>query len=662
MPYLFTILILLSVIIWIIIPFLKSKIAGRLSFITSALITIFTLIPAFLRLTGSSDVNFVFPVFGIISAPDALSAWFLLVINIIFVAGSFYGMGYLKQYSNKENDLRLHWFLMPVFHLSMIAVCWVSNWFYFLVFWEIMSLSSFILILFEREKEATLKAALNYFVQMHISILFLMTAVYFLWNKTGSLDFSAISAFSSSQGAVNTLWLFLFFFFGFAIKAGFVPFHTWLPHAHPAAPSHISGIMSGVIIKMGIYGIIRVILNIEVNLVMIGWIILLFSIATALYGIMQGIVQQNLKRFLAYSSIENIGIIGLGIGTGTLGFGYSQPILIFLGFGGALLHTLNHGIFKSLLFFSTGNVYQATHTLTMNHLGGLNKKMQHTSSLFIFASIAACAIPPLNGFISEFLIYAGLFQGILIGTFLEKILFLLLIMLLTFIGGMAILGFTKVTGITFLGNPRVKFEHEVNEAGLVNRVPMYFLGALIFSIGLLPLFFLWLLKEPLGLIAAGHTIDTAPFPVMNMGSLLIKISLLGGIFFSLLAFIILLRRRSFLKHGSVASETWGCAYTTPTAKMQYTGESFSRIFRKLFHPVVFVRRQKLQITSIFPKPHKGYESKTHDRIEEHLIRQPLDQLVRMAGKLRIFQNGQIQYYLLYGFLFILLILLMEVIK
>jgi hydrogenase-4 component B len=662
MPYLSAILILSSIVTWIITPWMKSRIAGRLSLITSLLIAIFTLIPAFLRLSGSPDLKFVFPVLGMISFPDALSAWFLLVINIIFVAGSFYGMGYLKHYSNKEKDLRLHWFLMPVFHFSMIAVCWVANWFYFLVFWEIMSLSSFMLILFEREKEATLKAALNYFVQMHISILFLMTAVYFLWNKTGSLDFSAISAFSASQGTVNTLWLFLFFFFGFAIKAGFVPFHTWLPHAHPAAPSHISGIMSGVIIKMGIYGIIRVILNIEVNLVIIGWIILLFSIATALYGIMQAIVQQNLKRFLAYSSIENIGIIGLGIGTGTLGFGYSQPLLIFLGFGGALLHTLNHGVFKSLLFFSAGNVYQATHTLTMDHLGGLGKRMHHTSFFFIFASISACAIPPLNGFISEFLIYAGLFQGILSGTFLEKILFLLLTMLLTFIGGMAMLGFTKVTGITFLGNPRVRFDHEVTETGLMNKVPMYFLGALIFSIGLFPLFFLWLLREPLGLIGAGHAIDPLPSMVMNMGSVLVKITLLGGIFFTLLAFIIHLRKRAIQKQGTVPSETWGCAYTAPTAKMQYTGGSFSRIFRKLFHPVVFVKRQKLQITDIFPKAHKGYETQTSDRIEDHLIRQPLDHLVRMAGKLRVFQNGQIQYYLLYGFLFILLILMMEVIK
>jgi hydrogenase-4 component B len=662
MPYLLTVLISLSIVTWIIIPLVKSGIAGRLSIITSLLIATYTLIPAFLILAGSSEVKFEFPVFGVISVPDALSAWFLMLINIIFVAGSFYGMGYLRQYSNKEKELRLHWFLMPVFHISIIAVCWVANWFYFLVFWEIMSLSSFMLILFEREKEGTLKAALNYFVQMHISVLFLMTAVYFLWSRTGSLDFSAISSFSTSQSAIDTLWLFLFFFFGFAIKAGFVPFHTWLPHAHPAAPAHVSGIMSGVIIKMGIYGIIRVILNIEINLILIGWIILLFSIATALYGIMQAIVQQNMKRFLAYSSIENIGIIGLGIGTGTLGFGYSQPVLIFLGFGGALLHTLNHGIFKSLLFFTTGNIYQATHTLTMDHLGGLGKKMQHTSFLFIFASIAACALPPLNGFISEFLIYAGLFQGILSGTFLEKILFLLLIMLLTFIGGMAMLGFTKVSGITFLGNPRVKFEHEVTEAGLQKRVPMYFLGALIFSIGLLPILFLWLLREPLGLIAAGHSLDYLPSLVKNMGSLFIKVSLLGVIFFSLLVFIILLRRRAIQRQGSVSSETWGCGYTSPTVKMQYTGGSFSRIFRKLFHPVVFVKRQKLQITDLFPKPHKGYETQTSDRIEDHLIHQPLDHLIKMAGKLRIFQNGQIQYYLLYGFLFILLILMMEVIR
>ena len=360
MFYLSALLVVASVLTWLFTPWMKPGSAGKLSFSTSLLIALFTTIVVTYHPALPASLN-SYPIS--ITPPDALSIWFLWVINIVFLCGSLYGIGYLKQYAGKVNDLRLHWFMMPVFHFSMIAVCWVSNWFYFLVFWEIMSLSSFILILFEREKERTLNAALNYFIQMHISVLFLMTAVYFLWSRTGSLDFSAIRIFSSTQGPAATLWLFLLFFTGFAIKAGFVPFHSWLPHAHPAAPAHVSGIMSGVIIKMGIYGILRVLINTGNNLVLIGWIILVISIISAVYGIMQAIIQHNLKRFLAYSSIENIGIIGLGIGTGTLGLGLTQPMLAFLGFGGALLHVLNHGILKAMLFFSSGNIYQATHTL-----------------------------------------------------------------------------------------------------------------------------------------------------------------------------------------------------------------------------------------------------------------------------------------------------------
>lgn len=661
MQFLFPVLVILMSLCWMLIPWMKTRSAGSLSITVSSLIFFLTMIPSVMTLTGNEvpDTLLIFPGFRWI--PDAVSSWFILIINIVFLAGSFYGSGYLKPYSDRPNDIRLHWFLMPVFHFSMIAVCSVTNWFFFLIFWEIMSLSSFILILFERNKESTVKAAMNYFIQMHISILFLMTAVYFLWSRTGSLEFTALSGFSATQGAADTLVLFLLFFFGFALKSGFIPFHTWLPHAHPAAPAHVSGIMSGVIIKMGIYGIFRVILSLNTNLVTIGWILLLFSIVTALYGIMQATVQQNLKRFLAYSSIENIGIIGIGIGTGTLGLGYSQPMLILMGFGGALLHVFNHGLIKSVLFFCSGNVYQATHTLDMEQLGGLAKKMPRTAFLFIFASVAVCGIPPLNGFISEFLVYAGLFQGILTGSFPEKLMFLIILMLLTAVGGMAILGFTKATGITFLGNPRVQQDVSTTEAPPGKRVPLFILGALMLTAGFFPLFYFWLVKEPLELVFTSHLMNPVPELSDKTGILLTKISVLGGIFTTLLILLMIFRRRALIRNGETSAETWGCGFTAPTVKMQYTGASYTRIFRKLFHPIVFVRHKKLQITELFPKPQEEYETQTSDRIEDQLIRKPLEQLLAMAGKFRIFQNGQIQYYLLYGFLFILLILLIEVI-
>ena len=423
----------------------------------------------------------------------------------------------------------------------------------------------------------------------------------FIWValKMNSYDFKAITLFSTSNSLLTGVALFLCFFIGFAIKAGFVPFHTWLPYAHPAAPSHVSGVMSGVIIKIGIYGIMRMLLLIKSDYLVIGYIILFISIVSGIYGVMLAIIQHNLKRLLAYHSIENIGIIGIGIGLGCIGMGKGNHLLTVLGFAGALLHTLNHSLFKSLLFYGAGNVYQATHTMDIEKLGGLGKRMPHTTFLFLIAALAICGLPPFNGFVSEFLIYNGMFTG-LHGS--DKALLSSIVcglFGLALIGGLAMLCFTKAFGSVFLGTARHHFHHTPEEAGFGKLIPMYAVVLLIMAIGLFPKVFIEALSKPLGLFTHNTSFNIQPgiIPVTEALSM-IGICAMG--FLILAGLIYLIRRRMTINKPQNFNATWGCGYVAPTGKMQYTASSFIRAYRKLAEPFLSIRKKKKEITEVFP--------------------------------------------------------------
>jgi hydrogenase-4 component B len=327
---------------------------------------------------------------------DSLSGWFIITINFTMITGAIYGLSYMKRYRERRSDITLHCIAFVLAQFSLIGICSVQNGFIFLLLWELLALSMFLLVIFEHQKPETIKAGLNYIVQSHISIVFIMLGFIYVAFKTGNFSFAAIIDFTGQQSTLAGTALFLCFFIGFAIKAGFVPFHTWLPYAHPAAPSHVSGVMSGVVIKIGIYGILRMLLLIKTDYNTIGYIILFISVLTGIYGVMLATIQHDLKKLLAYHSIENIGIIGIGIGLGCIGLGSTNKWMAILGFSGALLHTLNHSLFKSLLFYSTGNVYHATGTVNIENLGGIIKKMPATAILFLIGAIAICGLPPLQ--------------------------------------------------------------------------------------------------------------------------------------------------------------------------------------------------------------------------------------------------------------------------
>lgn len=329
------ILIILSAVV--LVPFVPVKCKGIITVAAVTLIAMLSSIIAFPALAGE-NVEYIFNgslITGKIPVRiDALSGWFILIINFTCITGAFYGMQYMKAYRTQKANLSLHCISFILIQASLISICSLQNSIAFLIAWEIMALSSFILVIFEHHKSETLNAGINFLIQSHICIMFLTLGFIWVALKMNSYDFKAITIFTTTNSLSVGVALFLFFFIGFAIKAGFVPFHTWLPYAHPAAPSHVSGVMSGVIIKIGIYGIMRMLLVIKSDYLVIGYIILFFSIVSGVYGVMLAIIQHNLKRLLAYHSIENIGIIGIGIGLGCIGIGKENHLLAVLGFAG----------------------------------------------------------------------------------------------------------------------------------------------------------------------------------------------------------------------------------------------------------------------------------------------------------------------------------------
>ncbi|MFZ4401384.1 MAG: proton-conducting transporter membrane subunit [Bacteroidales bacterium] len=638
------------------IPFVKVN--GKAILVFSAIL-INALASSYLAINalGGEKSEFIFPgsiVTGIIPLRiDALSAWFMLIINFVFLTGSFYGLFYMNAYKKQLNNLSLHAIAFLLLHTALISLCVIQNSFVFLIAWEVMAISAFLLIIFEHEKTATIKAGINYLIQSHVSIVFLMLGFIGVAYKTGSYDFNAIAAYTHANPSI-AIFLFLCFFIAFAIKAGFVPFHTWLPYAHPAAPAHISGIMSGVIIKIGIFGILRLLLITHPDYTKVGYIILIISVISGLYGVMLAIIQHNLKKLLAYHSIENIGIIGIGIGIGCIGLGAGNQLIANIGFAGALLHTLNHALFKSLLFYTAGNVYQATHTLNVEHLGGLIKKMPQTAVLFLIAAIAICGIPPFNGFISEFLIYTGLFQWMQQASLFSSIAIVFTMLGLVMIGGLAMLCFTKAFGIVFLGNPRQEFHHEIKEAPFIQLLPLYFITILIICIGIFPVFFIQMLSRPVllfttDLFPSNQIIQLKSFEVLQP----ISWAMWGLILLILIVYSI--RKLIISKSNQSIQPTWGCGYTAPTARIQYTANSFVRPYRKLFRPFLLLFKDTKEIEGIFPGK-VNYITHPYDKLEEFLIDRPIRAFKSLLSRFLFLQNGKLQFYILYGIIFIVAVI------
>jgi hydrogenase-4 component B len=584
---------------------------------------------------------------------DALSAWFILTINFTIITGAVYGYNYMKKYRDKNNEISLHCIAFLFIQLSLVGTCSVQNGFIFLLLWELMALSAFILVTFEHEKPETIKAGINYLVQSHLSIIFIMLGFIYVAFKTGSYGFDGIVDFSSHQPILAGTALFLCFFIGFAIKSGFVPFHTWLPYAHPAAPSHVSGIMSGVLIKIGIYGMLRMLLLIKIDYTTTGYVILFVSLFTGIYGVMLATIQHNLKKLLAYHSVENIGIIGIGIGIGCIGLGEANKWMAILGFSGALLHTLNHSLFKSLLFYGAGNVLQAAHTVNIERLGGLIKKMPQTAVLFLIAALAICGLPPLNGFVSEFLIFGGLYNWLLSANLISLIAMSFSLGGFVLIGGLAILCFTKAFSIVFLGNARDAIV-EIHETGFWQLFPMYMTVTLMILIGLFPSFFIGALQRPVNLFTHNIAFNMN----LKQSGIIDSFQTISRLFFVLILIVLsILGIRKYFNRKKLieSSPTWGCGYSYPNSRQQYTAGSYVRSYSKIAKPLLDIGKKEVEIKSVFPVA-KHYETDPYDKIERVFIDKPLKLMNRITDMFVFLQNGQLQRYILYGIIFIIAVI------
>lgn len=639
------------------IPLLNERWKGLAALCLLTVNIVLTTLPAIKGLTGHSQD---FTLAGSLATGeipvriDALSGWFILIINLVFLTGSLYGYFYLKSYRKRRNSLSLHYVSLLIQHAALTGICGIQNSFVFLVAWEILALSSFILIIFDHEKKVTIQAGINYLIQAHISIVFLMVGFIWAVNRTGSFDFQAIASYSTTISEPATVILFLVFFAAFAIKAGLVPFHTWLPYAHPAAPSHISGMMSGVIIKIGIYGILRMLLIIKTDYTAVGYLILIVSVLSGLYGVMLAIIQHNLKKLLAYHSIENIGIIGIGIGIGCIGTGTGNHLLAILGYTGALLHTLNHALFKSLLFYAAGNVFQSVHTMEIEKLGGIIKKMPATALMFLVAALAICGIPPFNGFISEFILYKGLYTWLSAGTLFSLLTAIFSTIALAAIGGLAIICFTKAFGIIFLGTERHPVPSHYHEVPFLQQVPAWLLVFCIILIGMFPVPFIHLLASPVGLFT-GNTDVMRDLPDGGFTGTLQTISRATWVLVALILGIFYLRSRIIRKRSQLSGATWGCGYVAPTRKQQYTASSFVRSYSKLFGPALQVHKEEKIIQGVFPQS-AHYHTHSSDKVEKWMIDPLINLYKSFMGRFVILQNGKLQVYILYGILFIMTVL------
>lgn len=576
---------------------------------------------------------------------DSVSLFFLIPIFIIPPLALLYSYHYLE---NEQKMLRAscNYFFFSILVASMALVVVSANIITFLLFWEIMSLSSFFLVMYDYEVKSNRKAGYLYFIFAQGGAMLIFAAFALVYSHTGSFNFTDFAAIPEQA----KLLVFILAFLGFGSKAGIFPLHIWLPKAHPAAPSHVSAIMSGVMIKMGIYGIFRLYLLLEASTPLIGQIVLVTGMVTGILGVVYALAKQDIKQLLAYSSVENIGIILIGLGIGMMGVSEQNQAMAFFGFAGALMHVFNHSIFKSLLFMGAGSVLHKAKTKNIEELGGLMKRMPVTGRSFLAGSVAISGLPPFSGFIGEFLIYYGAFQG-LTGEKLPFILTILAIISLAVIGGMATACFTKVVGLAFLGEPRTEQAANAEECGLTMQIVMGIMAVSCLVIGVLP--------EPFVRLAFLGVQDIAAISGFNTDAFIVIVRHLSKtaiLFIAIFFAVSFFRKMLYAKKEIGSGGTWGCGFTQPTVRMQYTGTSYAYEMVEFFNPFVPIKNAYTGITKIFPGK-TTWESEVTDIAETSYQRYLTTPMFKLINKLKWIQHGHIQLYIGYIIVAIIVLLL-----
>ncbi len=576
---------------------------------------------------------------------DPLAAVFLLPLYLVVATGSVYGLRYWPQRDNICNGRKLRMFY-GLISGSMMLVISARNGMLFLMAWEVMALAGFFLITTEEHKGEVRQAGYIYLIATHTGTLALFALFAILGNTSGSLMFPAAGTLQAAGSGL----MFLLGLFGFGMKAGLMPLHIWLPSAHAAAPSHASALLSGVMIKTGIYGLVRLTsFFIEIP-VWWGWTILILGAISGVLGVLLAIAQHDIKRLLAYHSVENVGIIALGLGLALLGRSYDQPTLVILGLSGCLLHVVNHGLFKSLLFLSAGSVIHAVGSREIDQLGGLLRRQPWTGALFLGAAVAISGLPPFNGFVSEWLIYLGAFQPLKQQSSALGMA-VLTAPALALIGGLALACFVKVFGVVFLGEPRSEAVVQAHEAPLSMLAPMALLLAVCAWIGLMPTTLLPLLR---GAVASW---DAANGGTMVGGTLasLVWISLAGWLLLALLAAAGLWLSRCS-RNIPRGVGTWGCGFQFPGPRMQYTASSFADFLVQLFRFGLLSKRHGGKVAGLFPLETR-FSSHTPDTVLDRVLFPVFLGVAWFSRQLSaIIHNGVTAFYLLYIALTVIVLL------
>ncbi|AKB76786.1 hydrogenase, HycC subunit, putative [Methanosarcina horonobensis HB-1 = JCM 15518] len=580
----------------------------------------------------------VFPVIGFLPGldftltADRLAAGFILLIAAVVPGVSVYSVEYVEHVKSEARK-NLQAALTNLFILAMLMVILAGNMVGFLIFWEIMSLSSLLLVLHDYSSEENKKAGFFYFVMTSISTAFLFLGFISLFRLTGSADFGPLE-----YPAADLALPFLSLFIGFGVKAGLVPFHKWLPYAHPAAPSNVSALMSGVMLKVAVYGFLRFLLSISAPELWWGVLIITAGSLSALFGVIYALKENDIKRLLAYSSIENIGIIFTGIGLYVIFKVEGLESLALLSLVGACFHAFNHALFKSLLFLCAGSVVHTTGTRKIEAFGGLVKSMPVTSALFMIGSVSIAALPLTNGFAGELLLYQAFFQSFAVTDPLLTVFLIIALSSFALTGALAAALFVKLFGITCLAIPRSEKSRLAEEV----RKPMLTGPAVPAALCILTGLFS---KQLLSL--AGWEIE---FPDMLL------LGLLLGLIYAALFLII----RSKETSPARISETWGCGIPTLAPYMEYSSAGFSEplvmIFKSVYRTKIVNRAEYFdKQESLFKKG--KVEIRLLRFFEEYLYIPParvIDSFSKYVSKL---QNGKLDSYVLYAFLAVIVLII-----
>lgn len=598
---------------------------------------------------------------------DALGAFFTLALSVIAAAVAVFSLGYV-QHGAARRSPGLFCFLLNLLLLSLTLVFTASNVVFFLIAWELMAVSAYFLVVFDHESAEARHGGILYFLMSRGGTGMLFCGFLLLASAAGSLEFTALHGAGERLGPAAGAAAFLLLFLGFGVKAGIIPLHIWLPAAHPVAPSNISALMSGIVIKTGIYGMARVFFDFYGALpAWLGMVVLVVAVASALLGVLYALMEHDLKRLLAYHSIENIGIILIGFASALLFRSYGHPALAALALIAGLFHTINHAIFKCLLFLGAGSVLHSTHTRNMERMGGLIRRMPATALCFLVGALAISGLPPLNGFVSEWLTYQALLGGFGATPELTRIAFPIAGALLALTAALAAACFVKAFGITFLALPRSEEAAEATEVSFSMRGAMAALALACVGLGLGATWFLPLLdpvvKNAFGIAAASRLIAGNGFLLTNgapangsiapaiLALLLIAAGALPLLFWAWV-------RRPIRTSGPA----WDCGLPGLTAENEYTATAFSKPLRMIFAALFRPRREiqaEFDVSPYYPRV-IHFESEIAPAFETHFYDPLRDAVLRAAAWMRGVQAGSVHLYLAYVFVALILLLLFGV--